>query len=73
MTLLSRIKLLCKQKGISQRKMEQEIGISNGSSSKWETSSPSIEILQKLSSYFHVSINFSGHFSLVWYNINGFL
>lgn len=58
MALLDRIKLLCKQKGISQRKMEQEIGISNGSSSKWETSSPSIEVLQKLSSYFHVSINY---------------
>lgn len=58
MALLDRIKILCKEKGVSQRKMEQDIGISNGASSKWENSSPGIEILQKLSSYFNVSINY---------------
>ena len=58
MALLDNIKLLCKEKGVSQRKMEQDIGISNGASSKWENSSPSIEILQKVSSYFNVSINY---------------
>ena len=36
MALLDRIKILCKEKGVSQRKMEQDIGISNGASSKWE-------------------------------------
>ena len=30
MALLDNIKLLCKEKGVSQRKMEQDIGISNG-------------------------------------------
>lgn len=58
MTLLNRIKMLCKGKGVSQRKMEQDIGISNGASSKWENSSPSIEVIQKLSAYFDVSINY---------------
>lgn len=58
MALLDNIKLLCKTKGVSQRKMEQDIGISNGASSKWETSSPSADVLQKLSSYFNVSINY---------------
>lgn len=58
MTLLNRIKMLCKDKGVSQRKMEQDIGISNGASSKWENSSPSIEVIQKLSAYFDVSINY---------------
>lgn len=58
MALLDRIKTLCKEKGVSQRKMEQEIGISNGASSKWETSSPSIDVIQKLSSYFNVSIDY---------------
>lgn len=38
--------------------MEQEIGISNGASSKWDKSSPSIEVLQKLSQYFNVSIHY---------------
>ena len=58
MALLDNIKLLCKEKGVSQRKMEQDIGISNGASSKWVTSSPSGDVLQKLSSYFNVSINY---------------
>ncbi len=58
MSLLDNVKTLCKERGIPQRKMEQEIGISNGASSKWEKSSPSIEVLQKLSNYFDVSINY---------------
>lgn len=58
MELLDRVKILCKNKGISQRKMEQDLGISNGASSKWGSSSPSIEILQKLSDYFEVSLNY---------------
>lgn len=58
MELLDRIKILCKKKGVSQRKMEQDIGISNGASSKWENSSPSVEVLQKVASYFNVSINY---------------
>lgn len=58
MALLDNIKLLCKKRGISQRKMEQDIGISNGASSKWGTSCPSGDVLQKLSSYFNVSINY---------------
>ena len=57
MALLDNIKLLCKEKGVSQRKMEQDIGISNGASSKWGNSSPSADVLQKLSAYFNVSIN----------------
>ena len=58
MTLLDRVKMLCKKKGVSQGKMEKEIGISNGASSKWKSSSPSMEILQKLSSYFEVSVDY---------------
>lgn len=58
MDILDKVKILCKNKGVSQRKMEQDIGISNGASSKWGTSSPSIEIVQKLSNYFGVSINY---------------
>lgn len=56
MSLLDRLKQLCKEKGISQSKMEKDIGISHGASSKWKNSSPSIDIVQKLSAYFNVSI-----------------
>lgn len=58
MSLLDRIKILCKEKGVSQSKMEKDINISNGASSKWKNSSPSMEILQKLSIYFEVSIEY---------------
>ena len=58
MTLLDRVKDLCREKGISQGKMEKEIEISNGASSKWKNSSPSLEILQKLSAYFGVTVDY---------------
>ena len=58
MELLDRVKELCRLKGISQGRMEKEIGISNGASSKWKTSSPSLDILKKLSEYFGVSIDY---------------
>ena len=47
MELLDRVKELCRLKGISQGRMEKEIGISNGASSKWKTSSPSLDILKQ--------------------------
>ena len=58
MTLLERVKHLCKEKGVTQGKMEKDIGISNGASSKWKTSSPSMAILQKLADYFSVPIEY---------------
>lgn len=45
-------------KKVSQRNMEKEIGISNGSSSKWNKSMPNAETLSKLSEYFGVSVNY---------------
>ena len=56
MELLDRVKELCRLKGISQGRMEKEIGISNGASAKWKTSSPSLDILKKLSEYFKIVI-----------------
>lgn len=58
MTLLERVKMLCETKGISQNTLEKEIGISNGASYKWKTSSPSMGVLEKLSSYFGVSVDY---------------
>lgn len=55
--LLDRIKSLCKTKGVSLSKMEKDIGISRGAAYKWKTSSPSKDILEKLSDYFGVSID----------------
>ncbi len=57
MTLLERIKSLCVEKNISQRKLEKELNLGNGASSKWSKSSPSGEVLYKISEYFNVSVD----------------
>lgn len=58
MDLLERVKYLCNQKRVSQRGMEKDIGISNGSSSKWSKSMPSADTLNKLADYFGVSVEY---------------
>jgi len=47
MTLFERIEELRKSKGISQGKLEKELGFSNGSISKWKNSTPNPERLKK--------------------------
>lgn len=58
MNLLDNIKALCKEHKVSQRKLEQSLGLSNGSISKWSKSSPSIDVLQKVANYFNVSVDY---------------
>lgn len=58
MNLLERVKELCSEKGISQRKLEVELELSNGASSKWNKSSPSGEVLQKVADFFNVSTDY---------------
>ena len=58
MTTFERIESLRKSAGISQGKLEKELGFSNGSISKWKTSKPTTERLQKIADYFGVSIEF---------------
>lgn len=58
MDLLERIKALCKENGMSQRKLEQDLNLGNGASSKWVKSSPSISVLQEISNYFNVSVDY---------------
>ena len=56
--LVLRIRNLCKENGISMRKLERENGFGNGLVSKWSHSSPSVAYLQRVAKYFGVSINF---------------
>lgn len=57
MTLLERIEELCKEKGISRRKMEEESGLSIGTTSRWKNEfKPSQKSLKRVSDYFNVSI-----------------
>ena len=58
MTIYERIKSLRKSKGLSQWKLEKQLGFSNGSISKWKNSTPKVERLQKLADFFGVSVEY---------------
>ena len=58
LNMYERIEYLRKKEGISQGNLEKELGFSNGSISKWKTSTPKPERLQKLADYFGVSVEF---------------
>lgn len=57
-TIFERIEELRKAIGISQGKLEKELGFSNGSISKWKNSTPKSDRLQKLADYFGVSVEY---------------
>ena len=58
MTVYERIETLRKERKISQGNLEKELGFSNGSISKWKSSMPKPERLQKLAEYFGVTVDF---------------
>ena len=58
MTVYERIESLRKERKISQGNLEKELGFSNGSISKWKTSMPKPEILQKIADYFGVTVDY---------------
>ncbi|MDD3569588.1 MAG: helix-turn-helix transcriptional regulator [Lachnospiraceae bacterium] len=58
MTLLERIKVLCLKNSISLAALEKKLNLGNGTLSRWDTSSPSIDKIQKVSDYFNVSIDY---------------
>ena len=58
MTVFERIEELRKSTGISQGKLEKELGFSNGSISKWKNSTPKSDRLQKIADYFGVSVEY---------------
>ena len=54
-----RIKRLCAKKGITIAKLESDLGFGNASIKKWERmSSPSIDKVVKVATYFDVSIDY---------------
>lgn len=55
--IFKKISELCKEKGISVAKLERETGISNGTISRWGSSSPTVEKLEKVADYFGVSVD----------------
>lgn len=57
-TVYSRVKLLCKEKGITVAQMERDIGFPRGNAYKWQQTAPSVPALNKLSAYFEKPISY---------------
>lgn len=53
-----RVKMLCKQKGVSMNVAELEMGIAKGYISKLSTSNPNMNTLNKIANYFGVSTEY---------------
>lgn len=58
MTLVDRIRSMANQKGMSLPQLEVELGLGNGTISRWKTSSPNTDKLQRIADYFNVSIDY---------------
>lgn len=58
MEFYERLTKLMNERGLSQGKLEKELGFSNGSVSKWAKSMPNAERLGKLANYFNVSVEY---------------
>lgn len=57
MSLVERIQDLCSRKDTTLIGLEREIGLGRGTIRNWDKSSPSIDKLQKVASYFEISID----------------
>lgn len=52
------IKKLCKDKGITVKALEQQLGFSEKSVFKWDINSPSVEKVAAVADYFGVSVDY---------------
>lgn len=55
--LLKNITRICKEKGIAISRLERETGISNGTISRWGTSSPSVDNVRKVAEYLGTTVD----------------
>lgn len=53
--LYANVKKLCQKKGITFAQLEKSLGFGNGTIRKWDTSSPSVDKLEKIADYFQLS------------------
>jgi len=58
MDLLERVKLLCKQQGISLNKLEERLEFPRGYMYTWKKKVPGVDRLQKVADYFQVSTDY---------------
>lgn len=55
--LLKNVIKLCEEKSVSIARLEREVGIGNGTISRWGTSSPTVENVQKVAKFFGVTVD----------------
>ena len=48
---------LCKERGISIRQLEKQLGMGNGIIAKWKTKSPTVAKLKMVAVYLNVSLD----------------
>lgn len=58
MSLVDKIKSLCKEKKITVAELERNTGISNGQIRKWDNSTPGVDKLKLVADYFDVSVDY---------------
>lgn len=58
MDLCERIKKLCDLEHTTFYELEKSEGLGNGTISKWKTSTPKADILFKIATHFHVSMEY---------------
>lgn len=58
MTVFDRIKILCKNRGITLAKLEDELEFSRNSLYAWKKKNPSGTNLSKVADYFNVSVDY---------------
>lgn len=58
MTLVDKIRALANQRDMSLPQLEVELGLGNGTISRWRSSSPNTDKLQKIADYFNVSMDY---------------
>lgn len=56
--MLTKIDELCKKKGMTITALEKELGFGRGTIGKWKNSSPTVDKLGAVASYFHVTLNY---------------
>lgn len=58
MTIVERIRELTNKQGFSLTTLEVKLGLGNGTISRWRTSSPNTDKLQKVADFFNVSLDY---------------
>ena len=58
MDIRRRIKDLCRSRGVSINALEKACGFAPGSIAHWDSKIPSVERVETVANYFHVSVDF---------------